>query len=168
MHMVKTIVLGLDVSSSRTGFCVIKNGRWTKSKSSFGTIVPVGSYLGEKLVSFRDQLEAVLKRVSPTHVIIEDIFSGPNVSTMKTLARFSGVAIELCRRLVGTEALVVNTVRVRSVVGCGKGKEDAFNYVCKRFHLEWNFNKHNDITDAIILALYQQQLISSSRRNKPV
>jgi hypothetical protein len=93
--------------------------------------------------------------------VIEDIFSGRNISTMKLLARFSGVAIELSRRSLGSDPLIVNTTKVRAAFPCGNDKEEAFKYICNRYKLQWNFKKDNDLTDAILLALYQHQVLKS-------
>jgi Holliday junction resolvasome RuvABC endonuclease subunit len=92
--------------------------------------------------------------VKPTHIVIEDVFRGRNVATMKLLARFSGVAIELSRRLLRKDPLVVMATEVRSLLGCGRKKEEAFKFVCKKYNLDWSFNKMNDVTDALCLALY--------------
>jgi Holliday junction resolvasome RuvABC endonuclease subunit len=149
------ILLALDVSSSSTGYAVFKNGRWSKAKNSFGLIKTSSSMsLGERLCKFRNEVEELIDRVKPTHIVIEDVFSGRNVKTMKLLARFNGVAVELSKRKTDTEPLIVLTASVRKFLKCGKSKEEAFAYICDRYNLEWEFKKTNDITDAISLALY--------------
>lgn len=152
----KEVILALDVSSSSTGFAVLRQGRWNKSTSSFGTIKTKSSMpLGERLVFFRDEVHKLLNKVKPTRVVIEDVFSGRNVSTMKLLARFNGVAIEVSRRyLKKREPVVALTTKVRAFLECGRKKEDAFKYITERYHLDWNYNKMNDVTDALCLALY--------------
>lgn len=151
----KPVILGLDVSSSSTGYAVLRNGRWNKSKASFGIIKTSSKDpLAQRLLSFRDQLEALLKKIKPTHVVIEDVFSGRNISTTKLLSRFSGVALEICLRRTKKEPLVITTMQVRSFLGCGKKKENAFAYICDRYNLDWDFKKMNDVADALALALY--------------
>lgn len=149
------IILALDVSSSSTGYAVFKKGRWTKAKNSYGVIKTSSSMtLGARLCKFRDEVEELIDRVKPTHIVIEDVFSGRNVKTMKLLARFNGVAIELSKRKIDTEPLIVLTASVRKFLKCGRSKEEAFSYICDRYSLDWKFKKTNDITDAISLALY--------------
>jgi len=149
------VILALDVSSSSTGYAVLRKGRWNKSKASYGLIkTPPSLSLAQRLVSFRNQLHAVIKEVNPTFIIIEDVFKGRNVSTMKLLARFNGVAVELSRRVLRKDPIVVLAVEVRALLECGRKKEEAFAYVCKKYKLDWTFNKMNDVADALCLALY--------------
>ena len=153
------VILGLDVSSSSTGYAILRGGRWNKSASSYGVIKTDSKVtLPQRLVSFRDQLSALLKRTKPDVVIIEDIFSLRNVGTLKLLARFSGVAMETCRRFVGEDPQLVMTTSVRSTLGCGMDKEAAFKYICDRYNLDWKISM-NDVTDAVCLALYQHEVL---------
>lgn len=149
------IILGLDISSKSTGYAVLKNGRWTKAKNSFGTIkIPEGLGLGERLTVFKEALVEVLERVKPSSIIIEETFAGRNMSTLKLLSRFSGVAIESCFSFLKVEPQVILASSVRSFLGCGKSKKEAFDYINKKYSLKWSFEKYNDITDALCLALY--------------
>jgi Holliday junction resolvasome RuvABC endonuclease subunit len=154
----RKVILALDISSSSTGWCILRNGRWSKSSASYGHIkVPASLSLPARLVRFRNELHDIIKRSRPTHIIIEDIFSGRNVATMKLLARFSGVAIELSRRVLRKDPQIVTTTEVRALLGCGRGKKDAFGFICAKYRLDWSFNKMNDVTDALCLALFAHQ-----------
>lgn len=151
----KKVILALDVSSSSTGYAVLRSGRWNKSSASYGLIKPpTGIPLGQKLVFVRDEIQKLLRKVKPNVVVIEDVFSGRNVSTMKLLARFNGVVIEVSRRYLKDEPVIALTTKVRAFLECGRKKEEAFRYICKRYNLDWSFNKMNDVTDALCLALY--------------
>jgi crossover junction endodeoxyribonuclease RuvC len=151
----KKVILALDVSSSSTGFAVLRQGRWNKSSVSYGLVkIPSGIPLGQRLVSFRDEIQKLLRSVKPDAIVIEDVFSGRNVSTMKLLARFNGVAVEVSRRYLKQEPLIALTTQVRAFLECGRTKEDAFKYICSRYNLDWSYNKMNDVTDALCLALY--------------
>lgn len=149
------VILALDVSSSSTGYAVLRKGRWNKSKKSFGFIkVPSKLTLAQRLVYFRNELHTLIRSIKPTFIIIEDVFKGRNIKTMKLLARFNGVAIELSRRLLRKDPLLALAAEVRSLLDCGRKKEEAFTYICNRYNLDWNFNKMNDVADALCLALY--------------
>lgn len=157
----KKVILALDVSSRSTGWCVLRDGRWNKSKASYGFIKISSSLtLARRLVLFRNELQAVIRAVHPTHIIIEDVFRGRNVSTMKLLARFNGVAIELSRRLLRRDPVVALATEVRSFLGCGRKKEEAFKFVCAKYKLDWSFSKMNDVTDALCLALFAHRTIA--------
>ena len=148
-------MLALDVSSSSTGYAVLRGGRWNKSSVSYGLVqIPSNLPLGERLALFRDELQRILRAVKPNIVVIEDVFSGRNVATMKLLARFNGVAIEVSRRSLKREPVIALTTKVRAFLECGRTKEEAFAYICKRYNLDWKFSKMNDVTDALCLALY--------------
>lgn len=155
------MILAFDVSSVSTGYAVLKGGRWRKSANSFGTIkMPAGLSLSERLRQFRDSLETVIRQVSPDLIVIEDIFFLRSISTVKLLARFSGVALEVSRRLVDADPCLVLSSTVRSKLGCGKSKEEAFRFICDKYTLsDWSFKEHNDIADALCLALYAHKHI---------
>jgi len=156
----RIVLLALDISSRSTGFAVLRNGRWNKSSKSFG-LVEVSSKLSvpQRLVIFRNEMHKIIKKVMPTDIIIEDVFRGRNVATMKLLARFNGVAVELARRTLKKDPQVVLAATVRASLGCGRSKQEAFDYICSRYNLDWNFNKMNDITDALALALHGHKSI---------
>lgn len=158
------IILALDVSSVSTGFVVLRNGRWTKSGASFGLIKPARGVetLPARLVGFRDKIDNLLHRVAPTHVVIEDVFSGRNISTMKLLARYNGVAIEAAARYLRKDPYIVLTTEARASVGCGHKKEEAFAYICSRYGLDWSFSKMNDVADALVLALYEHKRLKET------
>lgn len=156
----REVILGLDISSASTGWCVLRNGRWNKSNNSFGIIKTSSKdTLPVRLYKFREELHKLIKNVKPTHIVIEEVFAGRNISTLKLLARFSGVGVELARRCLKKDPEIVLATKARSIVGCGTKKEDAFSYVCERYNLDWSINKMNDVADALVLALYQRELI---------
>ncbi len=158
------VVLGLDVSSRLTGYAVLRGGRWNKSASSYGVIkIPAGLSLPRRLVYFRNEIQQLIRRVRPTHIIIEDVFRGRNVATMKLLARFNGVAIEISRRQLRKDPQTALAVEVRALLGCGRTKEEAFSFICAKYNLDWSFNKMNDVTDALALALYRHKTLQKEK-----
>ncbi len=150
------VILALDVSSSSTGYAVLKGGRWRRSAVSFGTIkIPASPDLAGRLEKFRDEVEKIILQSKPDLVVIEDIFFLRSISTVKLLARFSGVALEVSRRLTKQEPCLVLSSTVRSKLECGKSKEEAFKFITDKYKLtDWKFKEHNDIADALCLALY--------------
>ena len=151
-------ILGLDVSSRSTGWAVLKNGRFYKNEDNYGKILLEKQELGVRLYNFRQKLKELLEKVNPDAVIIEDVFSGPSPGTSKLLARFSGVAVELCYEILKAEPTVALATTVRKKLNV-KGKEEAFNFIKKRYKLDWDFKKMNDVSDALLLALYQYKLV---------
>jgi len=155
-----TKILGLDVSSASTGHCIINNGRLVKS--TLGTINPDSkkSY-GERLQYFVEAITKLLRKHKPDKVIIEDIFRGPNVKTFKTLAMFRGVCFLTVFNETGSDPISVMPTEARKLVGApGVTKEDGFNFVMEKYSLpDYEFDTHNDITDAIVLGLSCNEMI---------
>lgn len=151
------IVIGLDISSSSTGWAVLKNrGRFYKREGvDYGMIKPHKKLeLSEKLVYFRTELIKILETTKPDIVAAEDVFFSRNPKTLKILSKFQGVAAEAVRETLGQPTNIVTVKEVRAVVGT-QGKEEVFNEIVKMFKLKgWVFKKHNDITDAIAVAFY--------------
>ena len=148
--------IGLDVSSTSTGWAVLKNKRFYRREGiDFGLIKPPKKMvLAEKLNYFRTELSEVIERVSPAVVGIEDIFLLRNVKTLKLLGRFSGVAIETVYDFAGVVPYIVQVKEVRASWGT-QDKKEIFEVVKNKYKMpEWTFNKHNDLTDAITIALY--------------
>jgi Holliday junction resolvasome RuvABC endonuclease subunit len=154
-------VLSLDISASSTGWAFAfgqARGQW-----ELGTIVtdPKRSR-AERLVFFRSSLATLLKALRPTHVVIEDVYSGPNVKTMALLAKFAGVAEECCASVAKVEPYIISTATVKSFFKV-KNKRQMFDAMVELYDLdpeEVSFNKHNDITDAIgqLICYYDQIL----------
>lgn len=159
MSQKSKVILALDVSSSSTGYAVLRGGRWRQSSTSFGWIKTSAKLsMPERLKVFRDELETIIGRVKPDVIAIEDVFSSRNVSTMKLLARFNGVAVELSRRYLGRDPLIALTSQIRSTLECGKSKEEAFAFICQKYKLDWSLSTMNDVADAIALGLYAHQM----------
>ena len=122
-------ILALDVSTKSTG--------WFVTKRSCGKIVTDNK---------------------PDVVVLEDCYYRPgfgNIHTLKALTKFAGVAIELCTAYgIETEILTATTVRKHC---CGNhegkfGKQEVFDFFVEKFDLDWTYEKHNDITDAMALS----------------
>lgn len=160
----KKTILALDVSSSSTGYAVLRSGRWRLSKNSWGKIkIPSKLPLAERLVLFRDELDSLINKIKPTDIVIEDVFALKNVKTLKLLTRFNGVALEISRRFLGKEPQLVLTSSVRASLKCGRSKEEAFQFICKKYNLDWTFDEMNDVSDAVSLGLYSSIKDSNER-----
>ena len=144
-------ILGLDVSTKKTG--------WFITKRSFGLIEPDPSLtFGERLSEFREELDRLLTKYKPDLVVIEDAYYSPgfgNIHTLKTLVKFAGVALELCAQH-GIPTKTITATKARKYC-CGKQegkvtKRDVFDYFVDYYGLEgWSYNKDNDLTDAMAL-----------------
>lgn len=150
-------VLGLDISSSSTGWVLLKNGRFYKREDTdYGWIRPSKKFSpAEKLSFFRNELIFILNETMPDMVGIEDVFLFKNPNTMKLLSRFSGVACESVRTTFEIEPSLLKVSTIRSYIGTQvKSKKDTYKYLISKYKLkDWTFDTHNDITDALATAI---------------
>jgi crossover junction endodeoxyribonuclease RuvC len=154
------IILGLDVSSKKTGWAILKNGRFYKRENiDFGTIeTPSSQPISKRLVIFRDALESILVRSKPDTIVIEDTFFSKNIATLKVLVRFSAVAQELSNRLLSIDPILISARQARTIMG-SQDKEEVFKIIVNKYKLNtFKFSTHNDIADAIVLTLHVNSL----------
>jgi Holliday junction resolvasome RuvABC endonuclease subunit len=154
------ITLALDISSTSTGWSVIKSGRFYKRPDlDYGLIQPGKKFTpGQKKVFFRDNLEEVFKKVKPGIVGIEDTFLR-NTKTLKVLSRYCGIAWELAYRYTQEDPIIVSVTSIRAVIGT-QDKKEIFNLMVDKYKLQdWEFSKHNDITDSLAVGLYTDKYI---------
>lgn len=139
------IVLSLDISASSTGWCVLSD-----TYLNFGIIQTVKTLdRSERLLTFKYELIKIMNLYKPTSVVLEDNFSSINVSTLKLLAEFAGVAKLTVREVLNMEAYVISNNTVKSYFKVKK-KDDLFKFVSDIFEFKnFDFKKHNDIVDAI-------------------
>lgn len=160
------IILGLDISSTRTGWAVIKNGRfYNRLEKDYGFISPKINFgPGEKISFFRKELFLVIKNVNPDVVCIEDVFFHRNINTVKVLSRFSGVALELVYSVLKKEPLYIQVKEIRSTFGT-QDKNDIFKIIIDKYKIDnWLFKTHNDVADA--LAIASHTYLVSKKENK--
>lgn len=141
-------VLSLDVSSSSTGWAFVSSKK--KSKIKYGLIKTSSKHSRpRRLLEYKKELKELLRRFKPTHIVIEDIYSGPNIKTLILLAKFAGITEECGLSTCAVEPYIIHNNTVKSYFKV-KNKEEMFEFMVDIF--EWkdaNFNKHNDITDSL-------------------
>lgn len=145
-------ILSLDVSAASTGWCIM-----TADYGCYGVIKTKASDpRSERLLDFRKQLIEVITTHKPTHIVIEDVYSGLNAKTLKILAEFAGVAKETCQEFSKVEPHVISTNTVKSYFKV-KDKESLYNFVVDVLGFaedkDWSFKKDNDVVDAIAMAI---------------
>ncbi len=153
-------ILSLDVSSISTGFAVIEDG---KVLDAYGLIEPNAKLeYGGRLLFFQDEVRKLIQLYKPNIVAIENIFKGRNMTTFKSLSMFRGVAVKTIYEEINKDPVNILAVEARSELNLDASKDKAFKQAIKKFKLKrfnFNFNKHNDIVDAIILGLAIHSLL---------
>ena len=150
-------ILSLDVSSVSTGWAFLFYGKL----QSFGIIeIHKTLRLQEKLYWFGNHVNALLKTFDPDYVIIEETYL-KNVKTLKVLMQFVAVANLECFKVCEIEPLFISPQTIRSYYEL-KTKEDVFEYVKNKYKVKlkkYTFETGNDITDAILQALYWNDVL---------
>jgi len=154
-----TKILGLDISISSTGYCIINNGKLLRKSCGLIQPNPKETY-GHRLLFLENNIKDVIKKNKPDEVIIEDIFKGRNAKTFKILSMARGVAIKAIYQETGKDPISIMASETRKLIGIKNTKEDAFNFIVKKYKLnDYEFDTHNDITDAMALALAAHTMI---------
>lgn len=158
----KWVILSLDVSAASTGWCVMSD-----KNRSYGLITTKPKFnRSQRLNIFRKALTKILKDYNPTHIVIEDTYSGLNKKTLKILSEFAGVAKEACQAVCNIDPYVISTNTVKAYFKV-KGKEDLFYFMLDVLDFEdkgLTFEKDNDIIDSIAQAMCYLDKVLGKRR----
>ena len=143
--------LGLDPSTKSTGYGILdKNEKLLASGTIEGrTDNP------ESFIKLHNEIEELILKHNIGHVLIEDTFFSRNVDTLKKLVRPSGVILYLVGLYELTHDFIMPSSWRKLAFGSGKTtKRETYEILNKRYELGFtSFNKNNDITDAIGIAL---------------
>jgi len=161
MRQRKYGILSLDVSAKSTGWSFSVKTRLV----DYGTITTSPSLKrAKRLAEFRTKLEKVLRKYKPSYIVIENGYLRRNVNTLKVLSEFSGVAKAVCMGVLGIEPYIMNVNTTRSFFNA-KTKEDVYNIVIGFYNLKFDFEKDNDISDAVSQSLCFYYKVIKGREN---
>jgi len=149
-------LLSLDISAASTGWSYTIDG-----KSFKGGLIKTSPKLerADRLCVFYNQLREVFYKTKPTHVVIEDTFSGKNVKTLKILSEFAGVAKFCCMFVLNIEPYIISNHTVKAFFKA-KTKKDLFNFMVSILgKKDLIFSKENDIIDAQAQLMCYTQLV---------
>lgn len=148
-------VLGLDTSTSSTGYAVLDNGKLI----CYGSIKPPAKIsVFEKIILIEKEIKEIIKKKKVEYIIIEDLAVTRSANTTKVLA---GLLYHLIIEFTKQELLTI-TVRPsqwRANSGIkGKKREElkqnAINHVREIYNLDVN----DDEADSICIAEYSNKL----------
>lgn len=143
------LVLGLDISTSNVGWCVLDTIKGTLQDASVVELSKEKNIF-EKAYKVRKELRDIKKKLNITSVCIEENLQAfrPGFSSAKTivtLARFNGIVTFLCNEVFELEPSFVNVNSARKKVGLKvdrksdtSTKEQVLNFVkLKLPEYEW-------------------------------
>lgn len=133
-------LLAFDQSSTKSGFCLIEDGKYVKSgiidKSK---IADIDTRIGEMGIAICQ----LIKELNPDIVIIEDIQNQSSISTVISLARLQGFILGWCYvKHIKTE--IIRPSEWRKVLKFKQGagvkrqelKAQGMNYIKTKYNLE--------------------------------
>ncbi len=176
------LVLGLDVSTSCTGVCVVDRDIQPDDKGSH--ILLIDKIEFKKCKTFwekADVVESVLldivhrQKIAPSIFSLEEPLLGfqkglSSAATITTLMRFNGVVSYIGRRIFELDPTYISAAHARKLCGIKmqrtsiagmSGKEQVFKYMSENDlrHMDWPRKKNGqpvdwsrDATDAYVIA----------------
>ena len=147
-------ILGIDPGYGITGFGVIETQRGQNRLLQCGAITtPAGMDFSARLEIIYEDMRALLEKVKPDAVAIEELFFGQNVTTGIGVAQARGVVL-LAIRQAGLEVYQYKPMQVKqALVGYGNATKRQMQDMTKRLlHLN-EMPKPDDAADAIAIAL---------------
>ena len=142
--------MGIDISKRSPGFAIIEI--LTEKiifSEKFASSITNNSVL---FLDYMIYLNHILKKYKPGIVIIEDFFlhqKKPNA--VLSLGIIQGIMLSVLI-MEGYDVKKIHNMSIKAYHGC-KNKEQLFNFINKKYNLGYCFEKDNDITDAIAIAL---------------
>lgn len=131
-------VMGLDVSTNSTGWSVIESDQNNLKIIDCGLIRSVGSMgTTQRLYFLGNELKKILEKFCPDEIGIEEtlFMRGPKI--LRTLSRFSGVAIYQAYAYQKKEVILYEPPAWRKIIGvsgsCSKAEVQI--EICRRFNL---------------------------------
>jgi hypothetical protein len=164
------MILGLDVSTSTIGYCIIDENRKVH-RIGYVTLTGFDNLLQKALFTF-NFFCIIFKQYKITKICIEDIskkfspgFSSAQIIT--TLAKFNGMINFVCYYLTGIEPLLITSTAARKLAFNKKFDRETdiklqmfneFSFRNKNFIWPQNKNKKTvkevfDATDAYVMAM---------------
>jgi hypothetical protein len=160
------MILGLDVSTSIIGVCLLKDNKVVKA--DYVDLRKVSGLL-HKAQAVENYINNNLKEVKIEHIFIEQALmffrrGGSTAKTMAILQNFNGVVSWLCFKLLGLEPQYITPISARSKCGIKvprgkKAKEVVMEHFLetKEFSIDYtrygNVQKYcYDMADAVVVS----------------
>lgn len=142
------LIIGIDLSTSSTGIAIINKN---KEIIFIDNLEKVGNIRNNNLIDFYISINIILNKFKPKLAIIEDVFYGLNFKAVSALLKYHGI-LELILINKNIDYYYTQTNICKAFFKC-KHKEEIFELLNKKYNLNFNFEKDNDKTDALMLAL---------------
>ncbi len=148
------LILGIDPGLATIGFgLVLKSGDRYRA-IEYGAITTAPKQIIEKrLAEIYDEMTALIERVKPDCIAIEEIFFNNNITTAIDVSMARGVIL-LAAYKCGVDIYEYTPLEVKSsVVGYGRAEKQQVQYMVKMMLNLTEAPKPDDTADALALAL---------------
>ncbi len=127
-------VVGIDLGSRRSGYGVVERQGQAIFCISWGEIKLSSNKkkLSQRLCSFYDHLEAIIKQYLPQEVVIEDLYVARNVKTAFVLGHLKGVAMLLAEKMSLPVFTYSPSEIKKAVVGYGRADKEQVRAMVQR------------------------------------
>ena len=151
------LVLGVDPSSTSTGYGFVEYSKRKARYVACGCIRPKEDAFEERLVYMFDEMTRLIGEYSPDEGAIETTFFGKDATAAAKLGQARGVLIVAMRKAGLPIAHYTPAVVKRSVTGNGQATKQQVQFmVARRLGLE-EVPKPLDASDALAIALCHTQ-----------
>lgn len=161
-----TIILGLDVSTSVTGICIIDSDRFNDSGDHILLLDRIEFKKCKTLWDKADVVSESLKTLLSDHVVSRVVLEEPlmgfrtgmsSAQTITTLMRFNGIVSYIARGIFNAEPEYIPSPTARKLCGIklqktaigGPQKEQVFKHMSENDlkHVSWPTKKSGTIVD---------------------
>ena len=173
------MILGLDISTSIVGVCVMNDNKIVYTE--YIDLRKTGNFF-EKAQKVQDSLKEIKKNHKIEHIFIEQALmffrrGGSTAKTMSVLQRFNGIISWQCYQLFDMEPNYVTPISARSKCGIKvargkKAKEVVMEHFIESQEFEIIYTRHGnvqkycyDIADAIVVARAGHYLLQENHKN---
>lgn len=154
--MNKTIILGIDPGSIRTGFGVIYSEKNNLSHIAHGTIHAKGNDVPARLHYIHRELCEIIAKHQPHEAAIENVFMQINFQSALKLGQARGAAlIALAHHALPISEYSAREIK-KTAVGYGAASKEQIQFMV-RAQLKLTINPQADAADALAIAICHAQ-----------
>jgi Holliday junction resolvasome RuvABC endonuclease subunit len=167
------MILGLDISTSIIGVCILDNDKIVKT--DYIDLRKVGEFF-EKAQAVEDRLKEIKKNHKIEHIFVEQALmffrrGGSTAKTMSILQRFNGIVSWQCYQIFKMEPNYVTPISARSKCGIKvakgkKAKEVVMEHFIESREFQIDYTRYGnvqkycyDIADAVVVARAGSKII---------
>lgn len=127
------VILGIDPGLAHTGWGVMRQRGSRLSCVAYGCVTtPSAHELSRRLLKIHDQIDAVIRRFSPTCIGIETVWFGQNVTAAFGTGQARGSALVACARNgLAVKEFTPNQIKM-AVVGTGHAEKQQVQYMVQQ------------------------------------